>query len=211
MRLLFLVEGQTEAAFVKRVLEQHFLDLGFEQVTPTIITTNVNPTGKNMRGGHTSVEKMSREAKALLQSGAYVTTLFDYYGCKWFPRGLPISDALQHLHSTVDNNSHFIPYLQQYEFEALLFSEPGMIADELNPRIKSELLSIVEHMEPEEINDSPQTAPSKRLETLIPSYNKVLQGPRIAERIGLQVIRKKCPRFDCWISSLEALATTPNV
>ncbi|MDV7397185.1 DUF4276 family protein, partial [Arthrospira platensis SPKY1] len=61
---------------------------------------------------------------------------------------------------------------------------------------------------PEEINDHPQTAPSKRLISLLKGYDKALHGPLVALDIGLDRLRVENPRFDAWIKRLEALATT---
>lgn len=61
---------------------------------------------------------------------------------------------------------------------------------------------------PEDINDSPQTAPSKRLEALCPGYSrqKPRLGPLIAEHIGVERIRAACPHFDQWLQRLETLS-----
>lgn len=56
---------------------------------------------------------------------------------------------------------------------------------------------------PEDINNSPMTAPSKRLIAAIPGYNKVVYGSILAELIGIDKIRSKCPLFDEWIETLE--------
>ena len=53
------------------------------------------------------------------------------------------------------------------------------------------------------INEGRATAPSKRLERLIPGYEKVLYGSMIALENGFQVILDKCPRFQNWIQLLE--------
>ena len=58
---------------------------------------------------------------------------------------------------------------------------------------------------PEEINDSPQTAPSKRIKSLIASYEKPLMGTLGALEIGLLKIRKECKLFDAWLSNLESI------
>ena len=34
-----------------------------------------------------------------------------------------------------------------------------------------------------------------------------IDGPQIAQAIGLSTIRAQCPRFDAWVTRLEALAT----
>ena len=59
---------------------------------------------------------------------------------------------------------------------------------------------------PEEINDSPDTAPSKRVEALAPGYQKPLQGLLAVLEIGLARIRGECPHFDGWLKQLESLA-----
>ena len=56
---------------------------------------------------------------------------------------------------------------------------------------------------PEDINDNPNTAPSKRLIQNIKGYNKVIDGVSIIEEIGLPEILNKCSRFRNWIEILE--------
>ncbi|MEQ8963842.1 MAG: DUF4276 family protein, partial [Coleofasciculus sp. C2-GNP5-27] len=60
---------------------------------------------------------------------------------------------------------------------------------------------------PELINDGSTTAPSKRINEFIPGYEdaKVSVAPLMTQKIGLPVIRQKCPHFDTWISQLEQL------
>ena len=94
-----------------------------------------------------------------------------------------------------------------YEFEGLLFSDPQGFARGIDQpdlvdhfeRVRSQFLS------PEEINDSPITAPSKRIENVYRGYQKPLHGVLAAEEIGLSVIREHCPLFDEWVTSLENL------
>lgn len=66
----------------------------------------------------------------------------------------------------------------------------------------------------EMINDSPVTAPSKRIEAAFRGYkkgrSKFAHGPRIAEKLDLTVVRQKCPRFDAWIKRLESLERKPT-
>lgn len=57
---------------------------------------------------------------------------------------------------------------------------------------------------PEQINNSPQTAPSKRL-IKHTAYRKTTHGPKIAQTIGIDKIREKCAGFNAWLSQLEAL------
>jgi len=58
---------------------------------------------------------------------------------------------------------------------------------------------------PEHINNSEQTAPSKRILNLYPSYQKVSDGTIIAETIGIEKMMKECPHFRKWIDRLSHL------
>lgn len=55
---------------------------------------------------------------------------------------------------------------------------------------------------PENINSSPEGAPSKRLLAIKPDYNKVLEGNLIALEVGIEAIIEKCPRFAEWMNSI---------
>ena len=61
---------------------------------------------------------------------------------------------------------------------------------------------------PEEIDDSPLTAPSKRIERLVAGYQKPLVGTQAALAIGLGTIRTVCPHFDAWLERLGMSANT---
>ena len=65
---------------------------------------------------------------------------------------------------------------------------------------------IHEFTTPEDINNSRETAPSKRIMHIFPegTYSKTEHGPLIAESIGIDAIRAKCPAFNEWVSKLEA-------
>ena len=60
---------------------------------------------------------------------------------------------------------------------------------------------------PELIDDAQHSAPSKRIVAELPDYEdaKSVIGPQVAELIGLNVIRGKCPHFAAWLSRLEKL------
>jgi hypothetical protein len=60
-----------------------------------------------------------------------------------------------------------------------------------------------DNQNPELINDSSITAPSKRLLKIIKDYSKITHGCLIAQDIGIIKIRAKCPRFNKWIDDLE--------
>ena len=69
-----------------------------------------------------------------------------------------------------------------------------------------EILEIIEQFpNPEDINDSPETAPSKRMKTLIDGYEKVTYGISLVEYTGIETILHKCPHFKDWIEKLKAV------
>jgi hypothetical protein len=73
-----------------------------------------------------------------------------------------------------------------YEFEGLLFSSPSAMADILqDEKIELWAKNILDQFNgnPELINDSPETAPSKRL--AVTPYRKTTHGPNIVKEIGL--------------------------
>ena len=59
---------------------------------------------------------------------------------------------------------------------------------------------------PEDINDDPSTAPSKRIVDAISRYRKSVHGPQVAETVGLGAIRAECSRFNAWVARLESLS-----
>jgi hypothetical protein len=116
-----------------------------------------------------------------------------------------LNDIMQTLGKKFDPR-RFLPNIQMYEYEALLFSKPQVIADVvLNQQIAPQLAAIRrEFATPEEINDSANTAPSKRIEQLHPAYEKPLHGAIAAQRIGIETMLAECPHFRDWLTKLEA-------
>lgn len=107
-------------------------------------------------------------------------------------------------------DSRFIPYIQLHEYEAYLFSDPTSFQYFYNNHDKqiAALKAIANsRATPELIDDGPHTAPSKRIIAQFPDYEdaKSAVGPQVAELIGLDVIRSKCPHFAAWVSRLEKL------
>ncbi len=101
-----------------------------------------------------------------------------------------------------------LPYVQRHEFEGLLFSDVRAFSATgiATSRVIRSLARIRSSFEtPEDINDKWDTAPSRRIEKIIPQYSKLVHGPRVAEDIGLGRIRENCPRFHNWLLGLESL------
>ena len=105
-------------------------------------------------------------------------------------------------------SDRFLPYIQPYEFEALLFSDTSKLAHERPgwARWDEELAAARRGAaSPEHINDGPDTHPSARLERLA-GYHEVRHGTALAGRIGLGRIREECRHFAAWLSPFESLS-----
>jgi hypothetical protein len=224
MRLYVVVEGQTEEEFVKRVLGPH-LQARHIYTTPIIVTTRRDRlTGKKLGKGGGHWKHWLKDLRRLLgeHTGNNVafTTLFDLYGLpEDFPQLAALSqnaDTLQRavgleqeMAATLDDR-RLIPYLQRHEFEALVLASLdalGALLDTEDDVLGLEQLRVeLAHLAPEDVNDGPDSAPSKRLESRIPSYDKTLHGPLAVEAARLANIRAVCPRFNAWVTKLEGLS-----
>ncbi|KAA0260367.1 MAG: hypothetical protein DPW18_20665 [Chloroflexi bacterium] len=216
-RVLVSAEGQTEETFVREVLRRHLWDFNVE-LQPVVITTHRVKQGRKFKGGVLSYPQTRNEIGRLLgdTSAVAVTTLYDLYhlptdfpGQSARPSGSGRNKAL-HLEAAFQkdiDSPRFRPHLQVHEFEAFLFVDPVRTATfftEIN--IAKEIQRIRrEFPTPEDINDNPQTAPSKRIIELYPKYEKPLYGTLAVLEIGLEPIRAECPHFDSWLTWLESL------
>ena len=74
--------------------------------------------------------------------------------------------------------NRFVPYVMMHEFEALLFSDCEQFGRGIGrPDLAASFQGIRDQFaSPEEIDDSPETAPSKRVESLVAGYQKPLLG-----------------------------------
>ncbi len=215
-RALILVEGQTEERFVKDVLGPAFHAQGLF-FSATILVTKRVKDGPNFKGGVTNFAKFRNDADRLLQSagGALVTTMLDYYR---LPQDFPGMNStpmqrVTHVENTVaehfNHPPNFLPFLALHEFEAWLFASPVELPRVMTENHKQPQFAAIRAgvATPEDINERPQYAPSKQIETLFPAYKKTLHGPTTAGRIGLAQIRAECPHFNAWMGQLEAFVT----
>jgi hypothetical protein len=186
-------------------------------------------TSRGHRGGGLNLERTRRAVRNALQEhdDAYISTMFDLYALDTSFSGVVESTSFapskraahieRLLHADIVARvgcrpERFLPHIQPHEFESLLFSDIGKLCDaepEWNKH-RAALLKVRADVEdPEWINDSPHTAPSKRLETLRPRYRKTTHGPASAARITLDKIREQCPHFRQWFERLLHLGAQP--
>ena len=216
-RVLILVEGQTEERFVKDVLCDHLWARGIDPI-PKVATTKRVKRGQDFKGGITDYQKVENDLRRLLGDTAVVsvTTFIDYYalpsdfpGMSNRPNGLPLNRA-RHVEKVWEQkigHDRFRAYLMIHEYEALLFTKPDELSTALyQPAALPQLQAIrTSFRSPEDINDNPLTAPSKRILQLLPGYQKTLHGPLVTKRVGLETLRRECPHFNEWLSWLESL------
>ena len=208
-RLAVSVEGQTEEEFVKQVLAEHLRERRVES-TP-ILLGRARGGGS---GGNVSSDRLVAEMAYLYCSFDAVTSLVDFYGFR--EKGdKAVQDLEKELLAGIAgrvgghwNARKVVPYVQRHGFEGLLFSDVEVFATQIDfPQDCVPALRTVREQftTPEDVNDHYETAPSKRIASVIPRYRKVLHGAVLAGKIGLDRIRAQCPRFSAWLTRLESL------
>lgn len=224
--IYIVVEGQTEQTFVRDVLAP--------QVAPSKIYLHPALIGKpGHKGGDIRFGKATNDIGNFLRQrkDTYITTMFDYFriDSEWPGKAevlrqiqngitLTASHKAEILEAATrkeivrtfpgcDSENRFIPYIEMHEFEALLFSDAAILAEKTEIDVSLIRKIIEKYDNPEEINDDPANAPGKRLEALKDGYRKVAMGKAVSEAIGIQVIRRQCPHFNCWLTKLEDLKT----
>lgn len=215
-RLIIVCEGETEQQFCEELLRNHLFNKSILMFTPIIKKTN---------GGICTWSVLKKQLKCHLNEGqAFVTTFIDYYGIKdsyAFPRWIEaktIEDKYQRMifleNSMLEDmdtslRTRFIPYLQLHEFESLLFCnlhafEDVVPAEDIKDRSALEKV-LYDYPNPELINENVSTSPSHRLQHIINGYVKTIYGAELAKSIGLYEIRERCPHFNEWLTTIEAL------
>ncbi len=162
-------------------------------------------------------------------AGRYVTTMVDYYGLPqtgnraWPGRAAASNLPFAQKASTVESAmmeevvaemggdsfypNRFIPFVVMHEFEGLLFSDCAAFSSGIErPDLEGSFQAIRDNFNsPEEIDDSPINAPSKRVERLIPAYEKPFLGTLAVIEIGLERIRTECQHFNQWLETIEGV------
>ena len=217
VRLYLFAEGQTEQTFADTLIKPH--------LAQHEVFAHARKKGKVHRGGGRNYEPMKNDILRSLKEDsnpdAFFTTMIDLYAIAPDFPGLAESESLrQNPIKRVElleqrfaediSDYRFIPYIQLHEYEAYLFADPTCFEylDAGRTKEIEALQAIANQYEtPELINDGQQTAPSKRIIARFPDYEKAKPAfaPQLAERIGLEVIRSRCPHFNTWLLRLESL------
>ncbi len=178
-RVCIVCEGQTEETFVRDVLAPAFYDLGLNLI-PEMVETS-----PGHKGGALAYTRVKRHLRNTLRqhSAPVVTTLFDLYrldsGFPGFdaaraqvdlPRRLNVLNRALHADVVAEAGCQphrFVPYIQPYEFEALLFSDVATLT-RVEPGWQTAMAALAAARaaaeSPEHINDRPETRPAAYLE-----------------------------------------------
>lgn len=230
-RIRILAEGHTEQEFIQELLAPHLMErYGLFDVNAILIKTSGG--GK---GGFSNLDRLKPNLRPLLtESNLVVSTMLDLFRfptesgnthiqteakrCYALPMPKRI-EQLEHLLETIvkdirkSASTIFIPYIQQHEFEALLFASPKAFTI-INDQMVAPVEEICRQASPEDINSTPQGHPAQRLEELFLSidnrhYNKMIDGIDVLKEAKIQAILNSCPRFSNWVLRLAAAANMP--
>ena len=231
-RLLIICEGPSEENFVNIAIAPYLLSRN-----PEISSVGARVIGKaGKKGGNVSYDRLKKDITLIMKEDKQllVTTFIDYYGIKDietypdFNKTTSMKNPYE-IVSTLEDGiyealqfSRLIPYIQLHEFEMLYFSKiDKFIATDEKMIEKQDIITnkmelIVKDIgNVELINNSKETAPSKRLEKMLNEVVKIkLDKPGAAELFArncnvqyLDEIRTKCRHFNDWLSKLEKVGT----
>ena len=209
-RLIFIVEGDSEQRFINEHLVS-YLALKYPGVPMHAqkITTNRK---KNVKGGNVNYELLKNEIKrTFAQGGVMITTFLDFFR---LPTDYPgytqdvkqidqIEDAIRTDCNSIIPPTSFLPYIQKHEFETLMFANAAGFSSVADTAELNEILNVLKQFStPEDINGSPETAPSKRLLSIF-KYKKVADSALVLKDVDIDLLRRRCPRFNEWVARLE--------
>lgn len=221
-KLFIIVEGETEERFIRKVLYNNFITQGIHIEAQQWLTNRKLGIGS----GGNNFDLIENHLRRLMKryqhhNDVFISVMIDLYA---FPKqGNSIYDTdVERLRSGKDkvrlleekmkermDYRNFIPYVQLHEYEALLLSKPDALSLFYTDKAKEieALKTEINGMDPEEINDTPQGAPSKRIIKYIPLYakQKTSAGVATADAIGLLFLRTVCTHFNDWVSKLESI------
>jgi len=226
--LIVLCEGQTEREFCRQV------------VGPYVVASGVALAGtlvgkpQRKRGGirpwivyRAELERLAKE-----RADRHLAVLVDYYAMpdswpgRMESRGKPAGDRGVHVENCLSAEGNaifagrFHPCVQLHEFESLLFVDPDIAAMSIavgggainHQSLATQMKAIRAECggSVEQINDSPELAPSKRLTAIARGYDKVAWGVTAVADVSVPVLRDGCPWLDRWLTRIANLTASAD-
>lgn len=222
--IYIVVEGQSEENFVKNILTPYFAHKNIF-LTAEAVITGKNSKGKLCKGGGDSYKLYKNHISKLAKQFSnvkdyYFSTMIDLYALSNdFPKFNEISrfsdkyELVKHLEDGLGediNIDNFIPYIQLHEFESLLLHDIQKIADEffdISVDVQKFKEEIAQYGNLELVNDSKETAPSKRINKYTGGQycgRKVSASKNILDNVDVDLLRSNFRHFNDWLTSLEA-------
>ncbi|MCU0443917.1 MAG: DUF4276 family protein [Microscillaceae bacterium] len=222
--LYIIVEGETELEFVNRLLIPYFIQRG--------LNTHIQGLMITMKGGghgFNNIKHFKNTIAPILfyDSQPVITTMIDHYGINSEDKlpnyencikEIDVEKRIQCMEKSletvvktiVQNYPYFIPNIIRHEMETVLFANPNEGFDLEKEAIKTAVLKVYSQFSSiEDINSTPEGAPSKRLIKIYEDngekYKKGADAIDIAELTGMEAILAKCPRLKTWIEKIIKL------
>ncbi len=230
--LFVICEGESEFIFVDNLLAPYLYARcqSLKKVTPILLYKY----GDKGRGGDISYTRLSNHIRRLTTCpNTIVTTFIDYYKLgQDFPYKIKclqenisynsndicnIVKMLEQDISQIDiSSSNLVPYIQIHEYEMIYFADISTFVKansetKYQAKIEFQMQKILQNfISPEYINNSKDTAPSKRINQI---FNKIIDMNYSKKSCAVQYtsnttinniddIRKTCLHFSQWIDML---------
>ena len=206
IRVYVYCEGDTEYTFVKNKLSEY---LELHDIKLDVAT---NSRSGSHCHGVSSYASIKREIQHVCHEhpNEYVTTMLDFYG-------FPFSDFTDKditikkcdvIEKQIEEDlkcKNCLFHFDLCEFEAILFSDPAQFS-RIDPKAKCKVEEIREqYPNPEDINSSYAHCPSRRLESIIEGYSKIIDSRILYSHLDLDKVREQCPHFNQWMTRICAL------
>lgn len=232
--LIFIIcEGQSENQFIKSILCPWFYEKTDKQcqlMPYTVITSTDRRAGRVYRGGIRTYAKVRNDLLRCMSYGYPVSTMIDLFR---LPSDFPgqdeagsITDGIRRVELLERKMKEdllsrlpsyrpdfLLPYISLHEFETLFFCDLNVLKYEYVERSEQDsidqLISKVSGMGPEDINQGPETAPSKRLMNAL-KYEKGSAVVYPLQEIGVDQMMQKCPHFRGWVERMLAVLGDPD-
>ncbi len=222
-RLCLTVEGHTEQTFAVDVLQPYLSRFNVMVVKPRLTGLHARRKGRIPTGGllntlEHSLADIGRWMREDRSSDARFSMMVDLYSlptdCPGYKDAVRLADPHRraaHLEKALANaltDPRFIPYLQVHEFEALVLANPDSFSewfDAVDTQVAKLKAECKPFQTPEHINGGQLTHPKARIKKHIEDYDENVDGPALAQYVGLAAIKGKCPHFAEWLTKLEQL------
>lgn len=229
VEIAIVAEGPSEQQFIVNYLDPYLRQAsGGKLFTRAIVVkTGVGADGKACSGGGGWYSRATAGYDSLIRRLLSqpqlqgVSTMIDYYG---FPRdfikeaGLvapkceDLEEKLLECYTKREQPGKFLPFVVKHEFETLVIA--AALHGSSTVFSAAEIRQMAGWKDSsggvEEINDSPQTSPSKRIIRLKEHskvrYRKVPDSTDVFDHAPFEAVLKECPRFADWVAKLLSFA-----